>query len=194
MIAGMNSGLKLIIKQARPAETCLSSCGMPSSHAATATALLLYLILDAAHRIKQRRSDTRESFFPSWASISDTCVKMIKGAFVIVFGTMSQREFSTYMTIWSLLLLPVPISRAILNDHYPSQIMAGCFMGIVACIIWYPLVLSLRIKFQPQVGTKFLYIFVHNYDVPIGWGPAIMDEDEKATNEPLVAAETTSSV
>jgi hypothetical protein len=122
-------------------------------------------------------------------------MKFIKGSFIIVFGTISQKEFSAYLTIWSLLLLPVPISRAIVNDHYPAQILAGCFVGILACIIWYPVVLSIRVKFANKVGAKFWYIFVHNYDVPIGWAQASAaaddEEDEKATNEPLVSPSTT---
>jgi hypothetical protein len=55
------------------------------------------------------------------------------------------------------------------------------------------LILSLRIKFADKVGTRFFFVFEHNYDVPIGWSQIEDYEEEKATNEPLVK-ETTSSV
>jgi len=194
IVASINAVLKSIVKQARPTETCLATCGMPSSHSATATALLLYLVLDAAHRIDYPRGDKKQSIFPSGTSVVESCLKFLKGSALLVFGTVSQREFSAYLTIWSLLLLPVPISRAILNDHYPSQILAGCFVGIFACIIYYPLILALRVGFSQYVGRKFWYIFVHNYDVPIGWSePRPTDDtEEKETNAPLVENEKTS--
>ena len=39
--------------------------------------------------------------------------------------------------IWSLLLLPVPLSRVLLHDHSPSQILIGSLEGIILGNIWY---------------------------------------------------------
>ena len=48
-------------------------------------------------------------------------------------------------TMWKLgicsslavLLLPVPLSRIILQDHFPSQVMAGCALGAVTAVLWF---------------------------------------------------------
>jgi len=195
LVAGIVSLVKFIAKQARPEGSCLSSCGMPSAHAATSTALFLYLVLDAAHRVITP-SKGITSFFPSIASVGETCVALFKGVLMFPFGSISQREFSAYLAIWSPILLPVPISRALLNDHSASQIMAGCFIGILACFLWYPAVLALRLKFASNFGQKFWFIFVHNYDVPEGWSTVSLDDqttkDNAAQDAPLVAESTTS--
>ena len=193
VVAGIVALVKFIAKQARPEGSCLSSCGMPSAHAATSTALFLYLVLDAAHRIHTPSKSAISSFFPSLASIGQTCVTLFKGLFMFPFGSISQREFSAYLAIWSPILLPVSISRAILNDHSAPQIMAGCLIGIIACFIWYPIILALRLKYASSFGQKFWFIFVHNYDVPEGWSTVRLDDPNKdnAPDAPLVAETTT---
>jgi|LauGreDrversion4_2_1035121.scaffolds.fasta_scaffold33231_2 membrane-associated phospholipid phosphatase len=186
--------VKLLARQIRPEGSCLSSCGMPSAHAATSTALFLYLILDAAHRVVAPPKGIM-SFFPSLASVGETCVALFKGVMMFPFGAISQREFSAYLAIWSPLLLPVPISRALLSDHSASQILSGCLIGILACFLWYPAILALRLKFANYYGRKFWYIFVHNYDVPEGWATVRLEDDSKSTSAdaPLVSTETTTS-
>ena len=192
VVAGIVALVKFIAKQARPEGSCLSSCGMPSAHAATSTALFLYLVLDAAHRVLTP-SKSITSFFPTLASVGETCVTLFKGVFMFPFGSISQREFSAYLAIWSPIILPVPISRALLNDHSASQILAGCLIGILACFIWYPIVLALRLRYASCVGQKFWFIFVHNYDVPEGWTTIrLEDQKDNAPDVPLVAESTTS--
>lgn len=199
--AGIVAIVKVSVKQARPEGSCLSSCGMPSAHSATSTALFLYLVLDAAHRVVTP-SKSVTTFFPSLSSIGATCLSLIKGVLLFPSGSITQREFSAYLAIWSFLLLPVPISRALLNDHSPSQIIAGCLIGILTCLIWYPTILALRLKYASHYGSKFWYIFVHNYDVPEGWttvrlessnGDDYSDEKLNSTQTaPLVSEPSTS--
>ena len=183
LTAGINELIKLGFNQNRPYGTCLTSKGMPSSHSAVAIALFLYLVFDAAYRVKPSKTDICGSCSSSW----ETVKKMAKGWFVLPFGSMTQTELFAYVTIWAILLFPVPVSRILLNDHSPSQAMAGIFVGIIAVSIWFPLVLWMRSSWRGYVGQKYLYIFVHNYDVPEGW----KEEGESHEVEPIVNAEST---
>ena len=178
LIAGINELIKMGFNQDRPYGTCLTSKGMPSSHSAVAVGLFLYLVLDAGYRLKPSRG----GIFGSVTTSCDTCMKMIKGWIVLPFNSLTQREFFAYVIIWAILLLPVPLSRVLLNDHSPSQAMAGTIVGFIAVCIWFPLVLWMRSSWRDYVGQKYLAIFVHNYDVPEGW----RDEGDGNEVEPIV--------
>jgi membrane-associated phospholipid phosphatase len=183
LTAGINELVKLGIKQARPTGSCLTSCGMPSSHSAVAVSLLLYLVLDAAYRI-ERVKLVIIGMTDVWATLKQASAKLAKGLFVLPAGPISPGEFAFFMACWCPLLLPVPLSRVLLNDHSPSQAMAGTFVGFLAVSIWFPLVLNIRWKLRNEVGTKFGYIFVHNYDIPDTWKEKSHDD---ATADPLVS-------
>ena len=188
LTAAINELVKLGIKQARPIGSCLTTCGMPSSHSAVAVGLFLYLTLDAAYRV-HRVNGKPLSFFPTCGSLADSAVKLAKGFMVLPFGTISPGEFSTYLAIWAPLLMPVPISRVLLSDHSPSQVMAGSFVGFLAVVIWFPFMLYLRSTLRKHVGKKVFYIFVHNYDVPESWKEVNQGTDG-ATADPLVAGKS----
>ena len=178
LTAGINELVKLGVNQSRPLGSCLTSKGMPSSHSAVSIGLFLYLILDAGYRIKPSGS----GIFGSCKSVGDTSVKMLKGALVLPFGSMTLKEFFGYGALWAVLLLPVPVARVLLNDHSPSQAMAGMLVGMLAAFLWFPLMLFMRSSWRNHVGRKYLYIFVHNYDVPEGWG----EEGSQAETDPIV--------
>ena len=183
LTAGFNELIKLGIKQQRPEGSCLSSCGMPSSHSAVAVGLLIYLLIDAAYRI-ERVKLVVVGMESVWRTCKQSSVKLAKGLFVLPNGPISPGEFSFFLTCWIPLLLPVPLSRVELNDHSASQAMAGTFVGFVAVLLWFPTVLYIRWKFRNDVGKKFGYIFVHNYDIPDTWKETSHDG---ATADPLVS-------
>lgn len=184
--AGINELVKLGIKEPRPLGSCLTSCGMPSSHSAVAIGLFLYLVLDAAYRIKNIRLIAK-SFLPAFEVIRRTGLKIAKGLMVVPSGSVSQGEFGIYLAFWAPLLLPVPLSRVLLNDHSPAQAMAGTLVGCLAVALWFPFMLYLRLKLRDDIGKKFLYIFVHNYDVPEGWE---LDDTDEATGSMIPPAVT----
>jgi membrane-associated phospholipid phosphatase len=165
LTAGINELVKMGVNQNRPVGSCLTSKGMPSSHSAVSIGLFLFLILDAAYRLRPSGA----GIFGSCKSMGDTAIKMLKGVLVLPFGSLTRKEFFGYAGLWAILLIPVPLSRVLLNDHSPSQAMAGSLIGILAAGIWFPLTLLMRSKWQEYVGRKYLKIFVHNYDVPEGW-------------------------
>ena len=183
LVAGITELIKLPIHQSRPVLSCLTTCGMPSSHSAVSVALLLYLVLDAVYRINPRLG-SRNSFCPVLSNIGDVCMKMVRGFVVLPFDSMSRGEFSAYLSIWVVLLLPVPISRVLLFDHSPSQVLAGSLVGMFAASIWFPFILFLRKRFQQHVGDRILLVLVHNYDVPEGWKD--LGDGTDGTVDPLV--------
>lgn len=185
IIAGINEAVKLAVKQPRPDLSCLTTYGMPSSHSAVSVGLLVYLILDAAYRITPKRANQR--------SCGESCMGMVKGFFLLPFGTISQGEFSAFVAVWTVLLLPVPLARVIVNDHSPQQAMAGVLVGLLAVAIWFPTMLWARRKLVDHVGTKAFYIFVHNYDVPAGWKDADSEESQPINSSKAASAEAVAS-
>ena len=87
----------------------------------------------------------------------------------------------TTVGLTMLLLLPVPISRIILEDHSPSEAMAGSLIGIVLAAAWFTASLPIRDYFAPRLGTRVLWVLTHNYP-PIA---AIKSDDDLADEEPL---------
>lgn len=179
---GINEFIKYLVQQSRPLGSCLTTCGMPSSHSAVAMCLLVYLILDASYRL-DGRGCRPVSLLPALSDVGDFLLKLLRGLVLLPFGSVSQNEFSVYLMIWIPALVPVPISRVLLNDHSASQVMAGCIVGFVAGFVWFPIVLAFRIATEKFVGRKFLYVFVHNYDVPLIWKTDVVDDTSK---DPLV--------
>ena len=98
--------------------------------------------------------------------------------------TISKSRASISLTtvgLTMLLLLPVPVSRIILQDHSPSQAMAGSLIGIVLAAVWFVVSLPIRDYFSSRLGTKVLWVLTHNYP-PIA--PIKADDDLDAA-EPL---------
>jgi membrane-associated phospholipid phosphatase len=110
----------------------------------------------------------------------DTSKRLTRGLTFLTFTPVSQYEFFLYVVIWTVSLLPVPISRAIVGDHSPKQILAGGIVGWGVALIWFPICVIIRKALRAHVGKRFLLIFVHNYDVPAGWFQ-ISTDDQKPT-------------
>lgn len=168
LAVGITELVKKLVEQQRPLGSCLTSCGMPSSHAATSISLLVYFLLDAGYRVKPPTVG-RNHLLPDGESVKGTSIKLLKGLCCLPFSWISQYEFLAYFAIWMPLLLPVGISRVVLSDHSANQVMAGGFIGMFVAMIWFWGVLWLRHKFSKYSGDTFGYIFVHNYEAPEGW-------------------------
>jgi membrane-associated phospholipid phosphatase len=183
LTAGINELVKLGVNQPRPAGSCLTSKGMPSSHSAVAIGLFLFLVLDAGYRLRPTKP-MQSCIFGSLASTGLSVVNMLKGGLMLPVESLSQHEFFGYLAIWSVLLLPVPVSRVLLNDHSPSQALAGMLVGMLAVGLWFPLTLWMRSSWREHVGEKYLAIFKHNYDVPEGWREQPVDGE----TDPIVGS------
>jgi membrane-associated phospholipid phosphatase len=164
---GISEIIKASVEQARPLTSCLHTCGMPSSHAAVSMGMLTFLVLDAAYRIVPPAG--RTNLWSGWEGVSDTSKRFTRGLTFLTFNPVSQYEFFLYFLIWTFALLPVPIARVIVGDHTPKQTLAGGIVGWGVGLIWFPICVVIRKALRAHVGKKFLWIFVHNYDVPVGW-------------------------
>jgi len=180
---GINEIIKAVVSEPRPLTTCLHTCGMPSSHSAVSMALLTFIVLDAAYRIVP--PEGRTSLLPRWKDIMDTSKRFTKGLTFLTFSPVSQYEFYVYFLIWTFAFLPVPISRVIVGDHTPKQILAGGIVGWGVALIWFPICVIIRKALRAHVGKKFVLIFVHNYDVPEGWTK--LSTDDKDNIPPAIA-------
>jgi len=109
-IVFVNEGIiKRIVSQDRPSGSCLESKGMPSSHAALATAYFVNLHLELIFKPQ-----------PSSTSLAWTVVhKAVVGAL-----------------LWAM-LFPVPFTRVALHDHSWAQIGVGALVGLCVGVGWF---------------------------------------------------------
>uniref|UniRef100_A0A7S1PS69 Phosphatidic acid phosphatase type 2/haloperoxidase domain-containing protein n=1 Tax=Alexandrium catenella TaxID=2925 RepID=A0A7S1PS69_ALECA len=86
------------------------------------------------------------------------------------FDEPSIRDFCGYLAVWSLLMLPVPMSRIQLSDHSPFQTMVGTAIGAVMAILWYLVISDLQHKNNHLLGKRWpkkcSWAFEHNFALP----------------------------
>jgi membrane-associated phospholipid phosphatase len=153
---GITDFIKFLAQQPRPPQSCLYSCGMPSGHSAVAMCFLTYFVLESVFMI-QKSSVLQFS-------------TLLKGAYLVPFGAVSQSQYYYYIILWSVLLFPIPVSRIITGDHTAAQVLAGAFVGIITGFLWFLCMLKFRVLYQAKIGQKYLFgIIVHNYSAPVGW-------------------------
>jgi membrane-associated phospholipid phosphatase len=149
-------GLKRINQQHRPEGSCVTSCGMPSSHAAIAIGLLIVIVGNGAifgfHTDQDREKQTERSW---WSRVWNTIVYPEVGAF-----DGASQGFILFLGLWFALLLPIPFSRVILHDHSPSQAMMGSLVGLVGGCIW--LALSHLVRRHWSGESQIWGVFPHN--------------------------------
>ncbi|EER07243.1 hypothetical protein Pmar_PMAR020402 [Perkinsus marinus ATCC 50983] len=156
-------GWKRVVRQPRPVGSCNITCGMPSSHAVRAVGIWLTIMLDHIYRAycpEQGYSVTR-----SWLEKIRSFVR--DGHFLATSQSISQDHLAVVISFWSLVLLPVPLSRVILRDHTAEQVFMGGIIGVVEAMVWYLITLFARIKTERFVGVRaWKGIFIHNWPAP----------------------------
>ncbi|KAF4673126.1 hypothetical protein FOL47_010972 [Perkinsus chesapeaki] len=156
-------GWKHIVPQVRPVGSCNLSCGMPSGHSAVSVAMWISIMLDIAYRIRQAE--------PGY-SVSGSWVNKLKnfyqnGHFLPTTFAISEDHFVIIAAIWSLVLLPTPLSRVILRDHTAEQAFMGGIVGTVEALVWYFIMLFVRVKTDRFAGMVFAKtLFAHNWAAP----------------------------
>eukprot|EP00656_Telonema_subtile_P050503 TRINITY_DN6556_c0_g2_i1.p1 TRINITY_DN6556_c0_g2~~TRINITY_DN6556_c0_g2_i1.p1 ORF type:complete len:359 (+),score=61.24 TRINITY_DN6556_c0_g2_i1:181-1257(+) len=109
MIVVVNEGFfKRVISQDRPSGSCLSSKGMPSSHAELSIGFWWYFHLECF--FKRHLTSTH-----AWTG----------------------KDKMTVMIAVYVLLLPVPFTRVVLHDHSWAQVGVGALVGAVIGTIWF---------------------------------------------------------
>eukprot|EP00930_Biecheleria_cincta_P074687 TRINITY_DN61906_c0_g1_i1.p1 TRINITY_DN61906_c0_g1~~TRINITY_DN61906_c0_g1_i1.p1 ORF type:complete len:477 (+),score=46.63 TRINITY_DN61906_c0_g1_i1:43-1473(+) len=114
--------------------SCLSSCGMPSSHSMLATGWFMTLVLERIGHVVHFRA----------SHASETCSNLLDNLRMSfdpwIYTDLRQDQFATQMAIWFLLLMPVPWMRVLLYDHSTQQAFFGSCMGILTAVMWWRMV------------------------------------------------------
>lgn len=146
--------------------SCNRTCGMPSSHATLSIGLLTVLVCCAVYRvvpwshelggggkITLRRGGRHACWFLSTHSALGHC--------------MSRQDCVVFCIAWSLLLLPIPLSRVSLYDHTADQVFVGSVLGCIYGCAWFRLVLWLLNTYQHKLGRTMCCGLVNNdYRLP----------------------------
>eukprot|EP00931_Biecheleriopsis_adriatica_P053872 TRINITY_DN31635_c0_g1_i1.p1 TRINITY_DN31635_c0_g1~~TRINITY_DN31635_c0_g1_i1.p1 ORF type:complete len:268 (+),score=21.86 TRINITY_DN31635_c0_g1_i1:69-806(+) len=128
LVVAINEGiLKHIVHQGRPERSCNSSCGMPSGHSTLSIGIYSLLVLEA-YDCFQRTS-------PGRVPPGVTCLGL--GIPILNTDEFSSSQCRFFIAIWSLCLVPVPISRVWLHDHSLAQSLTGSAFGAVLALLWY---------------------------------------------------------
>ncbi|KAF4709857.1 hypothetical protein FOZ63_033775 [Perkinsus olseni] len=156
-------GWKLAARQPRPVGSCNTTCGMPSSHAVRSVALWTILMFDVAYRAYQ----TEQGYSVSRSFLKKLRSFLRNGHFLPTASAISEDQLVVVVGSWSLVLLPIPLSRVILRDHTPQQVFMGGIIGIVEAAVWHFITLLVRIKTHHYVGARvWKGIFIHNWPAP----------------------------
>lgn len=151
-VVGNEFLIKKWVEMPRPVGyTCLTSCGMPSSH----SCLSLFMLTCSAF----------ETF--KWVTNNPVVLKKAtKFQYWNCFGannpiTLTQLLF--WVSTWGMFLILIPISRAMLGDHSWGQVAVGSSLGTVlgigyasGCHMW-------QNKYHGQETVGFL---ANNYPSP----------------------------
>lgn len=108
--------VKQIVSQSRPDGSCLHSNGMPSSHSELAAGTWVYFILELVLKEQiltepRRRCWSQPATRTKWKAI--------------------------WLSIITLICVPIPFSRVSLEDHSWSQIGVGALIGSAIAVGWF---------------------------------------------------------
>jgi len=67
-----------------------------------------------------------------------------------------------YALLWTILLLPVSLSRVHLHDHSPMQILVGSFVGIALGFIWYFCIIRGWLFRSSTANSKGIMVYLVN--------------------------------
>jgi len=167
--------------------SCLSTCGMPSTHSALAMGWFVLLFLDAvfrvnpyaspgSHSVSMHPSDERYSN-PSMRDTMAFCRREVQNAwemtrFILLVPwvhseSLTHLKFVVYVIVWFLIMIPVPFMRVALYDHTTGQVAAGALVGPIIAIIWWRFVRYLQQRFRHWENQRFCFgLLTHNYTLP----------------------------
>lgn len=138
----------VVTDKLRKMGSCNVSCGMPSGHSTMAMGFLTMFIYDAIWRVMP---DDEQHVS---AHTGRTCCQGLRKIPIFLaggFDLLSHTEFIVYLTVWMVLLMPVPFMRVVLCDHSAEQAMVGALLGCLYAVMMQ-LCDALIWKFCPGVG------------------------------------------
>lgn len=176
---------KALARQERPQGSCILSCGFPSGHSTMAFGFFVLCFLDASYRVMPKvpltvdaaRDEARvmqgrrrrgQSFMGMtarewlWVDLRAWTLMPLTAADIL-----TSWDFTLYIFMWAVLLIPVPMSRIILKDHSPGQATIGALIGTVEAMVWFGCVRHFFLRrFNHLLGQRMGRVFIHNYPLP----------------------------
>jgi len=183
----------------RPEESCLSTCGMPSTHSAFAVGFMMLRFFEIAVQMRPESTldDVRGTsalplsrFSPCrWVTyVSDSASSLEFAAWDEM--THAQQTFAAIS--WSFLLFPVPLSRMLTSDNSPLQVLVGMGLGACLATLWVAGMCSIQHHTNHRLGKVLLgsgdfVLLVHNMALPCHvaegrCGPCDTDDDGDGGN------------
>eukprot|EP00392_Amoebophrya_sp_AT5.2_P000338 g338.t1 len=65
---------------------------------------------------------------------------------------LTRRDCAFWLTVWVLLLFPVPAARVVLRDHTAGQVLVGSLLGIGLALVWFGVQLWLARIMMHRLG------------------------------------------
>jgi len=93
---------------------------------------------------------------PAEAASFFVAVKMVR-SFVPMLQPNIQLSSSTFIgwvLLWFCVLVPVPITRIMLQDHTADQVLVGCFFGMMQALVWFSLLLLFENRSKARTGRQ----------------------------------------
>lgn len=176
---------KSLARQQRPIGSCLMSCGFPSGHSVMAVGFFIHMWLDASFRVMpkvpltvdaaqvearvmQGRRRRGRSFMGltarEWLMADLRAWTLMP---LTASDILTSWDYVNCISMWALLLTPVPVSRVILHDHTIEQIISGSIVGTIEAMVWFSCVRHFFLRrCNHLLGQRMGYIFIHNYPLP----------------------------
>lgn len=165
---------KRMVSQPRPVGSCNFTCGMPSSHAAISLGTFSFLFLDLAFRV-----DPLSPAVLTAVPHSPRCLSFYLADILSLVPLSNTRSISNWQFIrmvgfWGDLLLLVPVSRVLLQDHSVSQVSLGCAIGMLEAVIWFFMSQNLAWRYRGEIGRRWpptwsKPLLFHDFNVPRHW-------------------------
>lgn len=172
----LNEGvIKPIVSQPRPEHSCVTSCGMPSGHSAMAVGSFVMCCLDVLFRMKHGESFVSHREGTRAGICSKMLCDYMQGRKLRNMFSLSPLAYADYLKYdeaiaslawWAFWLVPVPISRIVVQDHTPEQVMIGSLLGGATACAWTFLSRRLQRKFLARGQNCCCHLIKHNYSLP----------------------------
>lgn len=152
-----------------PVGSCLTTCGMPSSHAAMSMGFLVLIICDGVYRVVPSKDELENGLNRSFRMRAEACIRDFFRTFqsstpLSPRNLMTHSEFVVFFLAWCTLLIPVPIMRVRIYDHSSDQVMAGSMFGFFMGVGWFVFIQFLTRRWKKKIGDTVCFgLFRHDY-------------------------------
>lgn len=164
--------------QKRPEQSCVTTCGMPSTKSAVAVGCYILRFLDNLTRSRPSSllSQGRVSVLTGDNGFSSGPVMKRIVRFLYEVGSVGVPLASWdevvgdihvgFLAFWMFLVLPVPLAVVQLRDNTMQQAFYGALSGFFLAIMWTLVARILQHRYNQYLGVTLLGFLRHNFALP----------------------------